>query len=223
MSETSLHYSLKDYYAGNDGTNEVIVDGYSVDVIKGNIFYEIQTKHFYSLKPKLKHLITYNPVRVIYPVALKRWIIVYPENGNQPIRKRKSPKKGRLELIFNELIYIPDLLSHPNLSIEIIFITEEEIRKDDGKGSWRRKRVSIVDRKLVSIESTRKLQYPYDYLNIVPYDLSYEFSNKELAKSLKIPIPLARKITYCLRSMNLIRITNKSGNTLLYKKEKYNT
>ena len=93
MSETSLHHKLKTFYAGNDGITEAVIDGYMIDVVKNDLLFEIQTKNFYSLKPKLEYLISQNQIRVIYPIALKRWITVFPKDGNRPIRKRKSPKK----------------------------------------------------------------------------------------------------------------------------------
>ena len=140
MSESSLHSSLKNYYAKDGGQQEVSINGYMIDVIKDDILFEIQTKHFSSLKNKLSIVLEDYKVKIIYPISKKLWIIVLPKKGDKPIRKRKSPKRGRLESLFNELIFIPGYLSHPNLSIEVIFTVEEELRRDDGKGSWRRER-----------------------------------------------------------------------------------
>ncbi len=142
---------------------------------------------------------------------------MFDKKRGEPIRKRKSPKKGRIELIFHELIYIPDLLSNPNFSIEVIFTNEEELRRDDGKGSWRRKRVSKIDRRIISIESTKSLLFPKDYLRLLPFKPTEEFSNRDLAKKLDLPIRLSRKMTYCLRSVDLIKIAGKRGNELIYK------
>ena len=218
MSESSLHSSLKNFYAKNGGLQEVSIDGYMIDVIKDDTLFEIQTKHFSSLKSKLSIVLEDYKVKIIYPISKKLWIIVLPKKGDKPIRKRKSPKRGRLESLFNELIFIPGYLSHPNLSIEVIFTVEEELRRDDGKGSWRRKGVSIIDRRLITIEGVKELKFPADYQELVPYLSTNEFSNRELAIKLGIPVKLARKMTYCLRTAGILRNCGKRGNNLLYKK-----
>jgi hypothetical protein len=218
MVETSLHQYLKKYFANNNGSIEVPVDGYLIDVIKDDTLYEIQIKNFYTIRPKLERLLNRYKVKIIYPIPKQCWIIVLDKKREKLIRKRKSPKKGRIELIFSELIYIPDLLSNPNFSIQVIFTNEEELRMDDGKGSWRRKRVSKVDRCIISIESTKDLFFPVDYLRLIPFESKETFSNRDLAEKLNLPIRLARKMSYCLRSVDLIRIVGKRGNELIYKK-----
>ena len=146
-----------------------------------------------------------------------KWIIKVDDNGNT-ISKRKSPAKSNHLHIFNELVYITDIISSPKFSLEIVITEEEEIRYDDGKGSWRRKGVSIKDRKLVEIIDKIKFNKKKDYLRILPDDLSEPFSTKDIAAELNISIYLARKILYCFKKINLIRLAGKKGNLLFYKR-----
>ena len=219
MRESSLHQSLKDYYSKEGGNQEVAINGYLIDVVKNHTLFEIQTKKFSSLKGKLKTLLKTNKVKVVYPIPILKWIIHLPHKDiDQAIIRRKSPKHGRIELLFNEIIYISNLITDPNLTVEVIFTQEEEIRRDDGKGSWRRKGVSILDRRLIEIYSTKEMRYPKDYNNLIPFNSSKTFTNQELAATLGIPIKLARKMTYSLRTMGLLKNVGKHGNNLLYKK-----
>ena len=219
MRESSLHQSLKDYYSKEGGNQEVAINGYLIDVVKNHTLFEIQTKKFSSLKGKLKTLLKTNKVKVVYPIPILKWIIRLPHKDiDQAIIRRKSPKHGRIEFIFNELVYISNLLTDPNLTVEAIFTYEEEIRRDDGKGSWRRKGISILDRRLVKICSIKEMVYPNDYNNIVPFNPSKVFTNQELAAELGIPIKLARKMTYSLRAMGILKNMGKQRNSLLFAK-----
>jgi hypothetical protein len=60
------------------------------------------------------------------------------KSGGGDVR-RKSPKRGRLEDLFWELVSIPQLLSNPNFSLEVLMIRGEEVRRYEGKRAWRRR------------------------------------------------------------------------------------
>jgi len=110
------------------------------------------------------------------------------------------------------------MLGENNFSFEVLFIDEEETRCDDRKGSWRRKGVSIKERRLVKVNDRLLFQNKIDYLKILPDNLSEVFTNKELAKSAKISARTARQITYCLRKSGFIRIAEAKGKQLYYRK-----
>ena len=86
---------------------------------------------------------------------------------------------------------------------------EEEIRCKDGKGSWRRKGISIVDRKLLEVVEKVTFKESKDFLIFLPEELPRSFTNKDLAKTLKVTVFKARKITYCLRKMKIIKEVGK--------------
>ena len=145
-----------------------------------------------------------------------KWI-TYELKSGEFIKKRKSPKKGKIIDLFNEMVHVAKLANHKNFSFEVLLIEEEEIRCDDGKGSWRRKGVSIKDRKLLQVIERIVFQNKFDFLKFLPDNLGESFTNKVLANNLNIPIRLTRKITYCLRKMNLLTIQGKKKRELLFK------
>ena len=73
-----------------------------------------------------------------------------------------------------------------------------------------------VRRKLVKILEQKTFYTPMDFLMLKPTSLKTPFTNMELAYSLKKPLNLARKMTYCLRKMGLIQIVGKNGNSLIF-------
>lgn len=216
MQETSLHSALKDFYTVPGATQEALVDGYWIDVVQGDLLIEVQTRNFSAIRNKLKALVKSHSVRLVYPIAQEKWIIRLPAEGETPLFRRKSPRRGRLEHLFIELVRIPDLLNHSNFSLEVLLIREEEIRRADGKGSWRRNGVSIADRRLLDVVDRRLFITPLDLRELLPANLELPFTNQELADVLAIPRSLATRMSYCLRIMGVLQIVGKSNRSHLY-------
>jgi hypothetical protein len=95
-------------------------------------------------------------------------------------------------------------------------IEEEELRCNDGRGSWRRRGVSVKDRKLLNVFDRIVFRDSRDFLEFLPKELDEYFTNKVLALKLGISIRLAQKITYCLRKMGAISIAGKKRRELLF-------
>jgi hypothetical protein len=167
------------------------------------------------LRKKLTKLINHHPVRVIYPLVRFKWIVRTSGKGDT-LGKRKSRKIGKLIDVFDELLYIPELIKHPNFALEILVSDIEEVRSADGKGSRWRKGVSIKDRRLVQVVESYELKRVQDYLRFLPDGLESPFTNKTLADILKIQVLQATRVTYTMRRMGLLTITGKYRNELLY-------
>lgn len=215
MQEKSLHAALKDWYARPDDRVEVPVDGYIIDVVRGDLLIEIQTRSFSSIKSKLVALLASHPVRLVYPIARDKWIVRVTADGKQ-LSRHKSPKRGRLVDLFDELVSFPELLAHPHFEIEVLFIQADEIWCDDGKGSWRRKRWSIHDRHLLAVVDHVLLAAPDDLRSLLPAGLPRPFTNRDLARALELTYRLAQKMTYCLREMGAIEATERKRKGILY-------
>lgn len=217
MQETSLHAELKNYYTHPGDLQEARVEGFFIDVLHGDTLIEIQTANFTALKAKLPLLLQNHQVKLVHPIAQKKWIVRIPTEGQPPTGRRKSPKRGKLEHVFSELVRIPHLIAHPNFTLEIVLTEEEEIRINDGQGSWRRKGWSIQDRRLISVISQTQFQNPQDFRIFLPDYLPETFTSKHLASALKIPRYLAQKAVYCLRTIELIEISGKKNRSYLYR------
>lgn len=217
MQENRLHVQLKNYFAGETGQQEVWIDGYFIDVVQDGLLIEVQTRSFSSIKQKLLTLLTDHPVLLVHPIPVVKWIIQWPSDGDTPISRRKSPRKGRIEHLFNELIRFPELVNHPNFSICLVMTLEEEYRRQDGRGSWRRKGVSIVDRNLLKVVELHMFRDTQDFLALLPANMEQPFTNRQLSRSSGLPIHLTRKMSYCLRQMGAIQVFGKQQREMLYK------
>lgn len=216
-NEKSLHAALKQYYARPGDHLEVAVDGFIVDIMRGDTLIEIQTRNLSAIRRKLVALLEEHPVRLIHPVTAEKWIVRMSASGKKIIGRRKSPKLGHLTELFDELVSIPDLINHPNLVLEIAMIREEEIRRADGRGSWRRRGQSIHDRKLLKVLETTTFEKKQDFAHFIPERLEQPFSNASLAHKLSRPINSVRRMTFCLKKMGVIEKVGKNRNELLFK------
>src|SRR5690349_5541278 len=163
LNEKPLHASLKQWYARPGDRFEVPVDGFVIDIVRDDLLIEIQTGNFSSIKSKLNNLARWHRVRLIYPIVQEKWI-VRSANGN----RRKSPKRGRLEDLFWELVSIPQLLSNPNFSLEVLMIRGEEVRRYAGKQAWRRRGWVTEGSRLLEVLDQHLFWESSDWLKLLP-------------------------------------------------------
>ncbi|WP_062542074.1 hypothetical protein [Rufibacter tibetensis] len=216
QNERSLHIGLKQWYAQPQDRFEVPVGGFVIDLVRGPQLVEIQTRNFTAIRPKLKALLKEHPVHLVHPITYEKWVVQVEDKGDTVLSRRKSSYRGALTDIFEELVRLPELVLHEGFTLEFPFIREEEIRCRDGKGSKHRKKVSIKDRRLLEVISTHRFSCAQDFLQFLPSTLPQPFSNKDLAKALRLPLHRCRQITYCLRKMEAIAVVGKNRNELLY-------
>lgn len=216
LNEKPLHASLKQWYARPGDRFEVPVDGFVIDIVRDDLLIEIQTRNLASINSKLRKLTRSYEVRLVYPVVQEKWI-VRSATGNGGITvRRKSPKRGRLEDLFWELVSIPQLLSNPNFSLEVLMIREEEVRRYEGKRRWRRRGWVIEGRRLVDVIDRRLFGNSADWLAFVPDGLQ-SFTTKDLATIADTRRDLAQKMAYCLREARMIELIGKQGRANLYR------
>ncbi|MHA1191545.1 MAG: hypothetical protein ACTSP9_04530 [Promethearchaeota archaeon] len=216
LNESSLHRELKEIYRNPGDELEVKVGKYHVDIVRENLLVEIQIKNFSAIRSKLEVLLQNHKVLLVHPIIRDKWILSLDMKSNQVIRRKLSPKHCSFENIFEELLRIPHLISHPNLIIELVLIQAEETRINDGKGSWRRRGWSIRDLKLVKVLEHKVYSNSKQFLKLIPEDLNVPFTNKNLASYLKKPVKLASMTTYSLRKMGLIEVVGKKERSLLF-------
>jgi hypothetical protein len=216
LNEKPLHASLKEWYARPGDRFEIPIDGFIVDIVRGDLLVEIQTGNFTAIKRKLAALTTHHPVRLVYPIAREKWIIRLAEDGRSPLSRRKSPKRGGLEHVFGELVRIPRLLSNPNFSLDVLLIQEEEVRRYDGSRGWRRNGWVTHERRVLEVVDQRLFETPTDVCALVPPTLPEPFTTADLAAALGRRRRLARKMAYCLREMGALAPVGKQGNAILY-------
>ncbi len=214
LTEQSLHAALKQWLAKPGDAPEQRVDGYQIDIVRGDTLIEIQTANFSALKTKLGKLLQNHKVLLVHPIAESKWIVRQTKRGRQ-ITRRKSPKRGRIEDLFGELLYIPQLAAHPNFNCMAVFTHQEEIWRDDRRGSWTRKHWSIADRQLLKVTGSQRFDSLGDYLGLIPPGLPTPFTHKQLASAMGAPVWMTTRMSYCLRKMGALESVGKQGKSLL--------
>jgi hypothetical protein len=218
-NEKPLHEALKRWYAQPGDSLEMPVDGFVVDIVRGSLLIEIQTRNFSAIKKKLEKLAVNHAVRLVYPIPYRKWIIKSAGNGKNQTSRRKSPKQGDFTEVFRELIRIPDLITHPHFSMELLLIEEEEVRHYDGVRGWRRGGWVTDEHRLLQVVDRLILNEPRDLSNFLPDTMIEPFSVADLAKAINKSRGLAQKMVYCLRSMGCLEAVGKKGNAILYSRQ----
>lgn len=217
LREGVLHAQLKSWYSRPGDRLEVLVDGYVVDVVRGDLLIEIQTGGFAPLKRKLEALTREHPVRVVAPVALSRRIVRVSEAG-VVLFARRSPRHGRVEDIFSRLVSFPGLLGRPRLEIEVLLTEEDEIRVHRPGRAFRRHGWVVEGRSLSTVIGRVLLTRPEEAAALLPDGLPEPFDTTELAAAAGIGRRLAQQMAYCLRTMDMLEIEGRRRGGLLYRR-----
>jgi hypothetical protein len=216
LNENPLHASLKQWHARPGDLTEADVDGFTVDIVRGDLLIEIQTGNLSRIKRKLTELLERHPVQLVYPIARDTWIVRESSDGRRIIGRRKSPRHGGIEHLFEEFVSVAHLLAHPNFSLQVLLIQEEQVRRLDGNRNWRREGWRIHERRLLRVLNQRLFETPQDMLAFIPPRLSGPFTTADLAESTGHSVWLAQKMAYCLRIMAAVKVAGKRGRFILY-------
>ncbi len=216
LNEKSLHAALKRWYARPHDLFEVPLDGYVIDIVQDDLLVEIQTRNFSAIKHKMLTLASSHPLRLVYPIAREKWIVKLAEDERSRLGRRKSPKRGAVEQVFQELVSFPQLLRAPNFSLHVLLIQEEELRRHDKRRGWRRKGWVTHERRLIQVVDQRLFETPRDLAALIPDSLEEPFTTSELATAIAKPRWLAQKMAYCLREMGALTAVGKRGNAIQY-------
>ena len=220
LNESPLHAALKAWYALPGDRLEVEVEGFIIDIVRDELLIEIQTGNLSSLKRKLPALADGHQVRLVVPIPREKWIVRLAEDGRGTLGRRRSPKRGQIEDIFGELVSLPQLLAHPNFSLEVLLTQEEELRRYDGTRAWRRRGWVTQERRLLEVVGQRRFSTPGEMAELLPPGLEEPFSTANLATAVARPRRLAQRMAYCLREMGEIEAVGKQGNAILYARSK---
>jgi hypothetical protein len=215
LNEKPLHASLKEWYRQEGGRVEVAVDGFVVDLVRDGLLIEIQTRNFASMRRKLDRLLDSHMMRLVHPVAATKWIVKLDQDGAE-VSRRRSPKRGIAADVCEELVSFPSLLSHPNFTLEIALIEEEEIRRPDAEKGWRRGGFVIEERRLVDVLETVELDSPKELLGLLPEGLPDPFTTADLADGLGRSRHLAREVAYCIRVSGAVETVGRDKRGILY-------
>jgi hypothetical protein len=215
LRETSLHASLKAWLAQPGDEFEILVDRYVVDIFRQGQVFEIQTGNFGQIRSKLAALLPTCPVTLVYPLPLARWI-VREDGQSHRLSRRRSPRSGRIEDLFLDLVNLKGMPWPSNFELQVLLTHEERVLRRGEGGSWRRNGWVVADRRLVSVEGERTFHSPAELLELLPDNLPAEFTNRELADALGCPLPLTQKMTYTLQHLGQLTQVGKRGRAYVF-------
>jgi hypothetical protein len=218
LNERPLHAALKTWYAQPGDKIEEQVDGYVIDIVRGALLIEIQTGGFSSIKRKLLDLVTRHRVRLVYPIAREKWIVKLAGDGQIPLSRRKSPKRGEYHHLFGELVSFPALMADSSFTLEVLLVQEEEQRHHVPGRAWRRRGWVTQERRLLQVLERRAFRTPQNLSDLLPPELPQPFTSLDISHALRQRRRLATQTAYCLREMGAISPVGKRGNTILYER-----
>ena len=216
LREGPLHRELKTMLAGPGDQFEVRVDGYVIDLVRADgELVEVQTGSFSPLRAKLDALLDRHRIRIVHPIPARRRIVRVDEHG-EVLSERPSPKKPGAATIFEGLVSFPTLLSHPNLVIEVLLCREDHVRKP-APVRGRRYLRDPGERRLTEVLERVELTGPADAAALIP-SFDAPFTTRELAKAMRVPLPLAQKTAACLRALDVLEPAGMRGRAPLHLK-----
>lgn len=216
--ETSLHRALKHRYGPEvGGSAEVSVRGFRIDAVDGSgNLIEIQSGPLGPLRPKLAKLLPDHRIRIIKPIGIRRRVVRRSRSDPRELSARLSPKRCELFDVFEDLVGVACIFPHPNLTIDVLAATIEEVRVPRRRYPG----YEVADRRLGTVQSSTALVVAADLWRLLPseWDWSQPFTTHDLAKRLGRPLSFTQRIAYCLRLTGATRQVAKRRNSLVYAK-----
>jgi hypothetical protein len=215
LGEGPLHAAIKALLAEPGDRLEVPVGRFVVDLVRADgELVEVQSGGFGALAGKLDALLDEHRMRIVHPVAAERRIIRVDEQG-QIVGTRRSPKRATAVAVFDRLVAFPSLVTHPNLTIEVLLLREDHIRRPQPRTSRGRTR-DPGERRLVDVLDRVTLSTTEDILAVLPTLPREPFSTRELAEVLRCSTLLAQRTLYCLRTIGIVEPAGKRGRAPLH-------
>jgi hypothetical protein len=203
LREGPLHAAVKALLAEPGDRLEVPVGRFVIDIVRADgELVEVQTGGFGALGGKLDALLDEHRMRIVHPVAAERRIVRVDADG-EVLSARRSPKRATAVAVFDKLVAFPSLLTHPNLTIEVLLLREDHVRRPQREMTRGRTRAP-GERRLVDVLDRVTLRSAEDILAVLPALPSEPFSTREAATALRCNTQLAQRTLYCLRTIGLV-------------------
>jgi hypothetical protein len=209
LNESSLHAALKARYAQPGDRFEVPLGGFVVDICRSNQLIEIQTSSFAAMANKLDQLLDDYRLLLVHPIAIETYLA---RPGRKP---RKSPRRGSIYELFVELVSIPTLVDHPNLSIEVVLASVTRHQKPRSRG---RRRYRNLDCELREVLGIHRFSGSAELGRLLPAGLPREFTTADIANGASVSRDLAQRVAYCLRALNRIAEVGRTRAGIRYRR-----
>ena len=156
-------------------------------------------------------------MRLVAPLERTTIIERVDEHGAR-LSRRKSPKPGRIEEIFEKLVGLPSLIAHPNLELEVIEVVVVEQRVHQQGRARRRKGWVVVGRALEDVVERNLIRGAADLAALLPPSLPPTFTTADVAQHATLPRSIAQQMLYCLHIAGAVARVGKEKNAHLYRR-----
>ena len=218
LSEKSLHKMLKLYLEPNIENHEVAYMGSIVDIKTADGIFEVQTRGYEKLVPKLHRILPTSPVTVVCPLAHEKYMRWLDRETGEMTERRKSPKRENAFDAFRMLFGIRELITHPNLHVRLVYMQVEDFRALDGWDKTRKRGSNRVERIPTRIIREEVISTPLDYLGYLPETIGTEFTAPELSRAIKRTSRYTFYVLKLLVATGAVREVGKRGRATLYAK-----
>ena len=226
LAEKSLHATLKSYVAGEFARagqeavrQETRVGAFVADIASESGIVEIQTQQLYRLRRKLEAFLPVASVAVVFPVACTKWIVGVQEETGAVVRRRKSPRQGRVYDLLPELYALRPFLSHPRLRFWIFLLDMEEIRLlAKEKRHARDKGYTRQDMWPLALRAIHEIADLNAYGVFVPDSLPETFTTRDYQRETRLSGRRLHQALGVLLAVGAIQRSGKSGRFNLYRK-----
>ena len=217
LAEKTLHRILKLYVEPDVDKHEVRCHGIIADVYNSEGVFEIQTRSFERLVPKLERLLKEEKVTVVCPIIEEKVLRWIDRSSGEISEPRKSPKCESALDAFRQLYRIRNYLANPNLRIWLVYLKAEEYRYLNSKGNGKRHSVR-AERIPVQLNDIRVISSVDDYSDYFPDALREKFTAAEFAKAIKRTQRYSYPVLRFFLETGAISYVEKQGKAFVYKR-----
>jgi hypothetical protein len=169
-----------------------------IDIRRGDMLIEIQTASFGSMGRKFDRLLDRHRMLLVHPIAASTYL---ERPGKRP---RKSPRKGSVYDIFEELVSIPTLLDHPNLTLDVVLVAITKVQEYDDRARRGRGGYRTVDRCLREVHEVHRFRDIDDLARLLPDEIPEPFTTADIATAANVPRDVAQRMAFCFRALEVI-------------------
>ena len=182
LGEKTLHRTLKYLLEPDSSYHEVEFLGSVADIKNQEGIIEIQTRELDKLAPKLEKFLPQINVTIVHPVIERKTIHYIDTYTGESLPPRKSPIRKHPHSALPELAKLLDFIPNDNLTIFLVFINAEDIRRLHGKIRVGRKSTAKIDCIPTSVNSVLVLNKTRDYIALLPKNLLSGFTAAEFER-----------------------------------------
>ncbi len=138
LGEKTMHLAFKYFFEPNSAYHEIKIGRHYADIMRDGAVTEIQTKNFCSFRKKLAAVSEKYPVTVVHPIISTNRLYTVDRDTGERSRGRISPVHESIYTVFEELVYIRELLGRESLSFVFPVIECESYRISFDKSKKRK-------------------------------------------------------------------------------------